>query len=337
MKSKWIIGVLVGCLLCGCSNQKPEIVDATDIIQIQDNDTQESSQANVIEQKTPQESLSIEANKDVEDAVILYEKFLGIQESDDVISALIDEKYQSDNEGLHYTFEVGDALTFQNLKEYVKSEYLETRGMEDEEPTISYTYIDCGLDGKNELAIKFQGLGINGIDDDSYAVFIISEREKELFITYSYACWARSEVSMNQAGYLTGGGSAGAGDYIYDACVLNADGVCQTIYEAEELSGWWINYINEEAYQNIFGDVEEPDMYVVKYHVGEEEVYTYGLLNEDNEEHTENQMFVDACSEEGILWKSQEEIDEMIQNRENELQVTTEMKNDEYLQWITME
>lgn len=334
MKKQWIAVLLIGFLLTGCAGKTKEASDMVENAQ-----TEESGSVEQVLSSEENESnlITEKVNQDAVDAIILYEKFLGLQESDTEISASMDELYESNNEGLGYTFESGDTLTFSDLKDYINSAYLEVRGAGENEFIVSYAYIDCGEDGKNELAIKFTGLNIYDVDDDSYAVFIVTERDKELYITYSFSCWARSELSLNTYGYCTGGGSAGAGDYIYNAKILDENGRCQSIYEAEELSGWWVNYIHEESYNKIFSEDQEPDMFVAKYHVGEEDVCTYGMYSETEEDDELNQMFIEECEKAGIVWRSQEEIDEMIENRESAMGISASTKKGEYPEWIVIE
>lgn len=71
---------------------------------------------------------------------------------------------------------------------------------------VSYAYIDCGQDGRKELALKIRKKSV----DDFQGIYIIQYRDNQLYLCYGIDSWSRRNVAMNPYGYIWEDGSGGA-------------------------------------------------------------------------------------------------------------------------------
>lgn len=333
-----IVGMM--CLaLCSCGKNDTNVINNTEVIdaetiQLPGAKNEEMDQESGATQEELQTQGQTEPQVQTMDENVseleMYQKFLGLAGEDKIFATIDSDWYERDQLGKN------GKVDLQGIKDYLVYEYLQWSDKENKELTVSYAYIDCGNDGKNELAVKFTGIDIYSPNDDSFAVYVFTTRGNELYLTYSYECWARSYTEMNSLGFISGGGSSGAGDHIDENGVLDADGKYHNIFILEELSGWWINYINDTAYQDIFqGD--EPEIYVDKYQIDDNEYCTYGVYEEGTEISEMSKKYIEACAEAGTHWVTDEEIENIIREKEKQLGVTEEIKAAKNFEWILID
>lgn len=140
-------------------------------------------------------------------------------------------------------------------KEYTLSEFKDALNtlfhdsekwyIEGDVESMEYAYIDCGADGVKEMALRLTG---PFVEPSSSMTYIIKEIDSKLEVVYAYAEWARSETSVNEYGFITGGGSGGASLHVYDAACIDANGKYQFgFYEEEEASLEQFGYLREHA------------------------------------------------------------------------------------------
>lgn len=98
---------------------------------------------------------------------------------------------------------------------------------------IDYSYIDCGMDGVNELVLRLNGMDIYNDDDDSTLVYIIKYIDGKLSLCYCYETWARSESTLNEYGYYQSGGSNGASNHSVKYGLIDKYGNWQPIVSIE--------------------------------------------------------------------------------------------------------
>lgn len=98
---------------------------------------------------------------------------------------------------------------------------------------IEYGFIDCGLDGRPELIIRFIGLNMYEENDDSGRDFVITYKEGKLISVYSMSYWARQEEQINYAGIVSGWGSGGASSGSSWLKYIDEEGVIQRVYNKE--------------------------------------------------------------------------------------------------------
>ena len=260
----------------------------------------------------------------VPDSRSLYEQFLDNEVSATVSSSYPDPDYIDDivQKGNSYTLtELG-----QRVSEYfLNPEYTDKTSYD----FIQYAYVDCpdsAADDRN-LLVKFAGLNIYTQDDDSYAVFVVTEDSGQLYLTYEYQCWARSVTTANANGILSSFGSGGAGDHYDGLSAILSDGTNANLYDAEILSGWWTSYVNDTIYSEVFGPETDPGSFTVSiYTIDNDKYYLYDISECTEEEKGLCESYIARCKEEqGINWSTEEEIQAAIKNRCSTLGIDSEI------------
>jgi len=108
---------------------------------------------------------------------------------------------------------------------------------------ISYSMIDCGGDGIQELLV-------NAPFGDFEFLMIIKEIDGELVICYDRDSWPRSYVAVNDDGTIEGSGSGAANMSISDYSYVDANGDFHYYYGIEEtitlLSGEYYVFDKED-------------------------------------------------------------------------------------------
>lgn len=170
------------------------------------------------------------------------------------------------------------------------------------------------------LTLKFSGMDIYSQNDDSYTVLILNYTNNELHITDSYSSWARQEASLLTSGYLATSGSAGAGESIFDGSFINENGKIERMFIKDQCIGSWMMGIGDtdadlyiEAYQD---DAEDTNMYISEYVIGEEKVYlteSYGEITKSDK------AYLDALTDAGLGFVTQDEVNEMIEKEAKKL------------------
>ena len=184
---------------------------------------------------------------------------------------------------------------------------------------IEYAYIGCpdnpGGDKKN-LLVKFVGLDMYAPDDMSYAVFVLTETDGQLYITHEYECWARSAEEPYANGLLHSDGSGGAGDHFVGLSAILSDGSCTNIYFSEILHGWWTNYVDTDIYNEVFDENMEINLMVYIHTIGDTRYYQYDMSECTEEEKPLCETYIDKCrTQVGINWVTDDEIQAAIQNQ----------------------
>lgn len=257
------------------------------------------------------------------DSKSLYEQFLSGEASASVSSSYPDPDY------VDAIIQKGDSYTLTELGQQVSKYFLDPEYTDKTSyDSIQYAYITCpdSASGKQNLLVKFVGLNIYTQDDNSYAVFVITEDNGQLSITYQYQCWARSETVAFSNGILSDSGSGGAGDHYGGLSVILADGTVSGIYGAEVLSGWWTSYVDAGIYSEVFGADMEPGGFIVSiYTIGDDRYYLYDMSECTEEERSLCENYIAKCQEEqGINWITDEEIQTAIRNRCSALGISYE-------------
>lgn len=218
--------------------------------------------------------------------------------------------------------------TIQDILARVKENYLEYSEKE-EISGVKYAFLDCGGDGKEELAVKFEGLDSWG---DGALTIVLSCGGGQPEVVYSYDSWSRSYAEVNYYGCVSGGGSSGAGDHFFDMKFIDADGSVYSVYEAESLGGWWMQDISATAYQEAFGD-RDPSMETVIWNINEQ-VYYLAYIDEDDAQRC--QRFIELCQQEGKTFIIVEEADILVGQRMQELGISEEWIEGNELSWSTI-
>ena len=316
----------IGLLLsgCGASDEEPAVENAGQEITEADikapapspePDSREEPVPEKTAEENPEENEAQTDSQEVpSDTTSLYEQFLHNEISLTTASAFPQEDYRTSicEPNTAYTLsELGARVS----EYYLNPEYTDKTSYD----SIQYTYVnspDSTDTAKKNLLIKFIGLNIYAPDDESYIVFVVSENEGQLSLTYEYECWARSGATAYTNGLLNSDWSGGAGDQMSGLSAILADGSYANIYAAEELYGWWTSYINDTIYKETFDENTVVNLIASIYTIGDAQYYLYDLSQCTEEEIPLCETFIERCrTEAGINWVSEEEVQAAVQNR----------------------
>ena len=310
--------VLAGSLIA-CQNTQENI----EVIEFEElSETSEVSQTKASEGMGQKESTRMR-----------YEDFLKGEEK-----IFFNQYMPTDYEGIR--FEENKGYNLSELLAVLKTKYADIEIT----PQTNYSYLDCGKDGIEELAFRWNGISKEG-PEISTQVYIIKDIEGKLECCYYYETWSRSDTNINCYGYVTSFGSNGASNHGYDAGYVDAKGKWNFIYYTEEewnIDGlFWDETLSKlpevAASRQYEGDIvlmttrfketlTDEDFYHMEkyysYYVDgvEEDVYSEGIYKE---------IFEEA----GVQTYRPEEIERMIEEKETSLGITDEIKQGDKIIW----
>lgn len=223
---------------------------------------------------------------------------------------------------------------------------------------LEWAYIDCGGDGRPELAVR-----VSELDNDaggSYVTYVIGYQEGELYLYLDFRYGYRTNAELGYFGNLTIGGSNSASSWCDNLYVLTEDGQIETIYslnvygEAGEIILWsFKNDALKEWYARQNSPLEGVEAY--EYVIGDETCYVFHLYDAASgqyqpfdsraEEFYGNdgfRQFYQKCVELNGGWEAggmyrEDEIDEKIRQRKKELNLGEELFDDRTPEWTRMD
>lgn len=196
--------------------------------------------------------------------------------------------------------------------------------------TVRYAYLDCGADGKRELAIQYRD---SETIDDMRTTFIVVYEDGELYLRHAYESWSRYNVYLSYYGYLDAYGSGGAYNSSHSEAVLDKNGREQFLYELY-YDGARTDHVEEDLGEHIFG--EKPAMFChMVYSIGED-VYTRLEPNEDVDERKWRQFYELYEEKNGRLYTG-EEIQGLIGQRKGELGIRDIQLSEDEPEWMMLE
>ncbi len=228
--------------------------------------------------------------------------------------------------------------------------------------SIEYAYMDCGNDGKKELALMistpepFEGW---------IEYVVIKDFGGELRSIYSNVAWSRRSLYFNEYGYIFGDGSGGAAYHSFDKEYIDAEGTCHFVYGDSTTAGLsydeyrpplWFNGDSHELPDGLeldgdyvligfdftgdkMDDEYEYYTYVRTADMPEDEWgngfrgYFYGNLEKDNSIYEDTHPLKRFFDSEGLHIYTLDEIDGMIAEKEASLGITEEIKNGRNVEW----
>lgn len=212
--------------------------------------------------------------------------------------------------------------TLNDIREEIMNEY-----MLSVYPSIQYTYLDCGNDGVEEIAIRFVGLG-SGRDDDNLTM-IITCKDNSLEVVHSYESLYRSIVWSLYHGCIPSSGSAGVGNHPFDMQYLDADGNLHMVYDARALGGYDFRDIEPDIYDAVFSS--SPDAEVTHYEIDGADYYV--MHSYDTSVDSLCEEYVSLCEQKGMRFVSDEEIDELIAEYAEKLGIEYDWMFEEEVEW----
>jgi len=105
---------------------------------------------------------------------------------------------------------------------------------------VQYAYIDCGMDGVPELAIRFPDIVSWGSESECFVV--IKEFDNKLQVCFEQDFGYRCSADINEYGYVKYNGSGGAAVHYYRDSFLDANGEDQLVCELETTYGVYSMY-----------------------------------------------------------------------------------------------
>lgn len=225
---------------------------------------------------------------------------------------------------------IGKTVTLEEFSNMASTDY----NGEIKNTTKSVAYIT--RNDVRYMLLKYAGLDIYSPDDGSYTVYVLVEKADGLHVTHSESEWARRGFEINAKGMISSGGSNGAGDYGSEIKYLDENGKAQNLVISETCYPGWIGSLTEYFKMGMFSDytiqlAEAIDMEGENIMAeGFNNITFFDIRNNiyalldgpaDNEYVA---AYIEATRNEGVLWYSEEEIGQMIDDLTNSLGLNTE-------------
>lgn len=211
---------------------------------------------------------------------------------------------------------------------------------------ISYAIIDCGNDGRDDLALRItKYVGI----DELTTTYILQYKNQQLYLCYGIVGWSRNRYTINSYGYIWQEGSSGADHQSGSEMVVDAEGarhivgeweVCSYSFSfynntsvvthfLEIVSEWKENYVKRDE-----DDVHPLDGLGIQIDIVDGIVYfSYsGSINSKNIEN--HQSFIQKCEAEGIQFYTDEEKEDLYIAYREKLGVAACAEDKEEPEWI---
>lgn len=323
------------------SKNKETVIDADKAGVVTEYNTEENTKEAVNE-------VEVVSNAKNDEAMKLYEKFLANEEVlyfDKVIDSSQEMDFLSFS-GIDKSEIKNKPFTLSEMLQLVCESEAKAYWEEMEPKSISYAYIDCGMDGKKELVVSFDDMGENM---DSTDLFVISSLEHKLQVVYCDSFGYRSSGEINENGYYIKAGSGGAANSFSEGIYINAEGDVLLDYSYEHIFSVWGLFIPDNydfeavAEEQGIGDSIEIERYSFDYTNPGEDYIDYLKRSEWIYYATDenyNQLTGAEYYEEGnpyrIFWDStglplstQEQLEARIAAHRNEIGMDAEAVNGE--------
>lgn len=250
-----------------------------------------------------------------------------------------------------------DTVSFEEFTNDLCNMVKEDWDMETAEPKgICYSFMDCGNDGVEELAVLYEQIGLENLDRNYIAVFKLVDNDiKNVFCeVFGY----RSYATMNQYGYYNYGGSNGATSHSDLYSYVNALGETTFLYGLNyEVSAYSLyipgttEYMDVAEEEGIAENIEILQYYFENYEDGQDyQEYVkscdYVIIPlDENYNYLEGDALQEALDSGSYdrFWEStglnpaftQEEIDQKINKKLESAGVTDEIKNGAPITWTS--
>lgn len=196
--------------------------------------------------------------------------------------------------------------------------------------TISYAYLDCFNDGKQELAVRFRGLAPS-IDDEKLIFIIVYEKGK-LYLRHSFLTWSRNRIDLYYYGYVIVNGSDSAFSGSYEEYFIDGKGKKLPFYAVYSN---WESIADTELCNQAFGKDE--------FYAGTNEYTINGktYLNIHTEDTAIDEeswnKFCSLYEQKYEMLYTDDEIEALVQKRWDNLGVEDAWKEQKELEWQLLE
>ena len=216
-----------------------------------------------------------------------------------------------------------------DLMTRITAEMREGRGEDRNMKRMEYALIDCGNDGKKQLALRAYGLGIYSENDDSDLTMVFDYRNGTLSMIYAVDSWARSTTELFKNGYVLGSGSSGATSLHVWEGIIKADGIYYASYDCDiEVKETW----DENGNCNYSAEYDD-------FVINGETIYSYYILEGATEAGKKTVMndIKDIEARSGIHFLTSDEAWARVEKNRKALGITDEMDADENrITWKTL-
>ena len=297
------------------------------------------------EKPSDKEEPAKEADTDEKDMEV-YKEFL----EGKVAVSIKNEGFLED--GVYYLEEIIDSYAIklgQNMLPDVISE-------------AGYSYIDCGMDGHKELALKLFYKDTNEYGSPYTEYMILKSTESGFKLCASANTYYRSEATVNEYGYITEGGSTGADSAYFRSSFVDENGAEQWIYSdtfkmglgelripqdylsdslSKKLSG---NYSGEKGYYDLncylFENYELPDYNPDTWdsdYEGLVKTMIYVFEDDNGNILTPDKDYVSLCAQNGVVIMSKEEFDSALNEHYKAIGYNEEIQNGKDIEWTSFD
>ncbi len=255
MKKKILAGLLLGLVAAGltaCGSEKDSLEDIVITAEPIEGKTTEEESTELEETPETGEEEAVQEEEPVEELPSEEKLFMRFLNGE--VTAVPDGNFKNELSYIcsiydydasedHYTFDDMGLISADELKEAVDATPdLDLSGQK------RYYAVFETVAGKKVLAVKFQNLSIYAPGDSSYALFLFTEKDGQLYLTYAYDSWDRNDIEICQNLIFTGIGSNGAGDSLDWCGYIDETGHYQLVYSRENLYDAWVGMYDWEDF-----------------------------------------------------------------------------------------
>jgi len=232
-----------------------------------------------------------------------------------------------------------NSFSLNDLIMEITDEMAQARGSDCHIERMEYALIDCGNDGKKQLALRAYGLGIYSENDDSDLTMVFDFNDGTLSMVYAVDSWARSDNELFKNGYVSGGGSGGAASHYVWEGIIKADGTYHKSYDCHtetgqglyEMSSCWEVWDENDSdgFPAEFGE----------YWINGDTIYSYYILEDTTD--AEKKIIMDYIKDNesrlGIRFLTSDEAWARVEKNRSALGITEGMDAEENrISWRTL-
>lgn len=227
-----------------------------------------------------------------------------------------------------------DDFSLNDLLDEILNDMIEDWGW-DEITEVQYALIDCGNDGKKQLALRAYGLAVEGAEDDSDLTMVFDYQDGKVAMIYAADTWSKWGNILCKSGYIFGGSHDGANSHYAWEGIIGADGIYRLNYECyfrcdEELDGM-------SCYEDIWDASSEPWSAIefLEYTINDILHYAYYLTPDrvtDEERETILAYIRDNEKSMGVRFLTDDEVWKLVEKNRERLKITDGMSKNK-IEW----